>query len=108
MSTSSIGRLGLSGLQAAAKVQNNSAHNVANINTPGFEPGRTTLEEAREGVRASVETGGVAATSDRDYSSVGIGEEMVAQITASTMYRANLASIKTEDEILGTLLDTKR
>ncbi len=108
MSTSPIGRLGLSGLQAATKVQNNSAHNVANINTAGFEPGRTSLEEVPEGVRATVQTGRANPRAESDYSSVDIGQEMVTQITASAMYRANLASIQTEDEVLGTLLDTKR
>jgi flagellar hook protein FlgE len=107
MSSSPIGSIGLSGLKAAAKVLNNSAHNVANINTPGFEPGRTLLEDAQPGVKARVETGGVAADNSAAFSSVDLAQETVTQIGASAMYSANLASIKTEDELIGTLLDTK-
>jgi len=107
MSSSRIGSIGLSGLKAATKVLNNSAHNVANTNTPGFEPGRTLLEDAKPGVRARVETGGVAPDSNEALSSVGLAQETVTQIGASAMYRANLTSIKVEDELLGTLLDTK-
>ena len=41
-------------------------------------------------------------------SNVSIGREAVTQMAAQSLYRANLASIRTEDEVLGQAIDIKR
>lgn len=45
MMSVSMNSIGLSGMQAASMRMANSAHNVANMNTPGFQPGRV-IDEA--------------------------------------------------------------
>jgi flagellar basal-body rod protein FlgC len=102
-------QIALTGVRAATAVIANSAHDTANINTAGYRPGRTTLEDTGAGVRAVVQTGGVPeGAKPTDHSEVSLVEETVDQIAASALYAANLAVIRAEDERLGTLLDTKR
>jgi len=108
MVNSTLSTTALSGLRAAGQVMRNSAHQVANVSTDGFEAGSTTLSDAAPGVRAQEQPGGRVQAKKNQHSDVSLAHETVAQITAQTMYSANLASIKTEDEVLGTVIDLTR
>ena len=99
---------GLSALRAASRVMNNSAHQVANVNTPEFKSGSSSLTDMAPGVRASIDPGGQPADANHGPSNVSLANETATQIGMQTLYRANLASIRTEDEILGTAIDIKR
>lgn len=109
----------LSGLAAYAKVVEVTAHNVANANTNGFKKSRTEL--------VAVETGGVLPVVQKDksagpsilndtgygpaqleLSNVDLGEEAVNQILAQRGFEANISTLKTADDMLGTLLDIKK
>lgn len=78
----------LSGASAAAVRLRNSAHNVANLQTTGFHPHETVLEEQ--------EGGGVKAVTRRDpeQEEVNLGKEFVEQELAKEQYEAALRVTK--------------
>ena len=109
----------LSGLAAYAKQVEVTVHNVANANTDGFKKSHTEF--------VSVETGGVLPVVQKDdsagptvlnnrgygptqveLSNVDLGEEAVDQIFAQRGFEANLNTLKTADDMLGTILDMKK
>ena len=107
----------LSGLFAFRTKIDVTAHNVANLDTDGFKKSRVVMEEQPSGgVRARIEPVNTPGSMILDPSSSGsriveksnvdISEAMIDLITARRSYEANLATIKTENELLGGLLDT--
>ncbi|HPU20666.1 MAG TPA: flagellar basal body protein [Alicycliphilus sp.] len=97
---SSLLSIASSGLQAAQLRLNASAHNVANLNTPGFK-GQTVQQQAVP------PTGGVQArTAQAARPGVALEAEAVEQITASYAFKANALVLRTADDMAGTLLDT--
>ena len=98
----------LTGLRAATRTLGNSAHQTANATTPGFRAGATALVDDAPGVRAVTDPGGQDPAALDEPSNVSIGREAVTQMAAQSLYRANLASIRTEDEVLGQAIDIKR
>jgi len=97
MNTSSIA---LSGMNAASLELATTAHNIANSQTPGFR---------RQAVaRQATEGGGVSAeVIQADAAGESLAEDMVTQMSASYAFKANLKVLKTQDEVLGSLLDLK-
>jgi flagellar hook-associated protein FlgK len=90
-----------SGLQAATRRLDVSAHNVANAATPGFR---------RHEVRAMArpESGGVDVQVERSArEGVSLEQEVVDQIAASVMFKANAKVIATAERTLGRWLDEK-
>lgn len=113
-----IGGIGaaLSGLQAAELQMQNTAHNVANVNTDGFKKGRVLLsEQLPQGVKATVEQGaapkkekneGVAAKHPAEEpSNVALSEEIPEMMVNRHAYSANLKTIETVDHMFRSLLD---
>jgi len=92
-----------------------TSNNVANMDTEGFKKSRAILEEATpSGVTVSInriDTPGSPLPSEgggqgvRESSNVDMEHEMVDLITTKDAYTADLKTIKTEGEILGTLFD---
>lgn len=94
-----ISSIAVSGVQAASTRLNVSAHNVANANTPDFQ---------KQVVRQSQETAGVVTTIGKsDEVGVDLAAELVEQQAASYDYKANLRAIRTQEEMMGSLLDIK-
>lgn len=126
--------IALSGLNAQKQRLEATASNVANATTTGTVPGADSAAPASTVYRplnvslTSLAGGGVAATTTADengYSIVydpssphanGQGEiaapnvdfirEMVSLLETKTAFKANLAVIRTQDEMTGELLDT--
>ena len=98
----SISSIGSSGLQAAQLRLDASANNVANMNTPGYRREVVAQEEAAEsaGVRATLQR-------EQDANGVALEQEAVEQMSATYAFKANLQTIKTQDEMMGSLLDVK-
>ena len=98
----SISSIGSSGLQAAQLRLDASANNVANMNTPGYRREVVAQEEAAEsaGVRATVRR-------EQDAKGVALEQDAVEQMLATYAFKANLQTIKTQDEMMGSLLDVK-
>jgi flagellar hook protein FlgE len=98
--TSSTASIAVSGLQAAQTRLQVSAHNVANSQTEGYQP----LQVAQ-----STQPGGGVGTQVARSSqpSAGMEGDVVAQLQAKNAFLANLNVFKTQDAVLGTLLNTE-
>jgi flagellar basal body rod protein FlgC len=95
---SPISSTALSGLNAASLQLQSSAHNIANAQTPGFR--RQLVQQSAEpagGVRASLTQAAVPGEA--------LVEDIVGQMAASVVYRANLQTLRAERDLTGTLLD---
>jgi flagellar hook protein FlgE len=106
----------LSALNAFDKKMDVIANNVANVETEGFKKSKTTLIEGPESsVRVEItqsENPGptvVQVTSgqieEKEMSNVDLAEEIPQSIVAVRGYEANLATLKTHDEMLNSILD---
>lgn len=108
----------LSALQAfGTKIQSN-ANNIANINTDGYKKTRVTLANTPPtGVQAQVEkttTAGPTVYQEGpdgpetvELSNVDLGSELPEMGLNSIYYTANLKTIQTENEMVGSLLKLK-
>jgi len=74
---------------------NQSAHNVANVNTESFNASRTVIKD------------GPVAVSESTGQPTDLAKEMTDQIVISSGFEVQASVIKTYDEMLGTLLDMK-
>lgn len=90
----------LSGLQSAQVRLSASAHNVANVQTPGFR---------RDEVRAEPNPqGGVNTRVDKATEpGVNLEQEAVEQMAAVIAYKANLQVVKASDRMAGALLNER-
>ncbi len=93
-----------------------TANNIANVNTDGFKQSRTTFSEGDPGgvvahvdqddspggTRQSFVDGQVV---DVETSNVDLSAALTETIPTKIGYRANLKTIRTQDEMLGSLLD---
>lgn len=97
---SALATIARSGLQAAQLRLDSSAHNVANLNTPGFR--RQTVE-----LQTAPAPGGVQARLAEPAPEPGVAleAEAVEQMAATYAFRANLLVLRRADEMAGTLLD---
>jgi len=109
----------LSSLLAHATKLGVTAHNTANVNTDGFKKSRAVLSEAEaQGVKVDIrqldapgpmvyeQTENGAELVEK--SNVELAEEMVDLITTRRGFQANLKTVQTADEVLGTIIDMKR
>ena len=97
----SISSIGSSGLQAAQLRLDSAAHNVANMNTEGFR--RQTVAQ-----EAVPDLGGTRASLGRaSEEGVSLEQEAVEQMSATYAFKANLQTIKMQDDMMGSLLDTR-
>jgi flagellar hook-associated protein FlgK len=85
----------LQGFQQSLEV---TAQNVANSNNPQYEPQRAVFQE-EEGGGTSVQ---VQKTAE---SQVSLGEEALRLSVTSRGFQANLKTIKTQDEMTGSVLN---
>ncbi len=95
----------VSSIHANQSYMNANAVNVANANSDGFAPTRTTMQEgSKDSVRAafSQESIDFASKSQTDLS-----KELTDQISIEKSVGANVSAIKTQDDMFGSLLDIK-
>jgi len=108
----------LSGIQAGSRLLGASAHNIANAQTENFKRTRATFEDSSGGgaiVSLSTDnrpgpqfTTGEDPFTIRERSNVELEEELIHTLEATHLIEANLASIRTQDKVLGSLLDIIR
>lgn len=104
----SVAAIGLSGMRAAERTVDTSAHNIANAQTPGFRR-QTVTQTAQPGL------GGVAAQVGREPEAASpatapfgdLAEDLVTQRMGLYSFAANLRTVQTEDRMLGALLDIR-
>lgn len=102
-----------SGMRAAYKMLDASAHNTANVETRGYKKVKVQTVESAEGgvdVRHERDNGPGRLYSDKggemvESSNVDLAEEAVNQIKAKHMHSANAAVFGTDADMKGTLLD---
>lgn len=108
----------LSGLQSFGTSIQSNANNIANANTDGFKKSRVTMTSVLpQGVKAQVEKitdPGPTVFQETskgqeliEKSNVDLGSELPKMTLNSTMYRANLKTIDTINEMTGELLKIK-
>jgi flagellar hook-associated protein FlgK len=90
-----------SGLQAATRRLDTSAHNIANLNTPGFH-----RHEVKATARA--ESAGVDTRVERAaQEGVSLEQEVVDQMAAALSFKANAKVIETVARTLGRWVDER-
>ncbi len=94
----------IASINANVTMLNNSANNVANVNTDGFVPTQTDITNKGNLVVANSKK---ADDNGSKSSQTDLAKEMVSQIISSDAVSLNVTAIKTQDEMLGTLLDIK-
>ncbi len=95
---SNVTATALSGMKAAQSSLGASAHNIANLSTPGFTRQQVML--------AAVEGGGVVVSlSSASQPGAAPEADVVAQMAASHHFVANLQVLRTSDRMTGALLD---
>jgi flagellar hook-associated protein FlgK len=95
-----VSSIAMSGMQAAQTRMASSAHNIANAVTPDFHR-QVVAQQA-------VPHGGVAATIERaPVAGDALAEDLVALKLAQHLFTANLKVLRTQDRMLGTLLDVR-
>jgi flagellar hook-associated protein FlgK len=92
-----------SGLRAAQLRLDTSAHNVANVMTPDFK---------RQGVTPTAQPGLGGVMTEITQLAPGNGmdrlaDDMVQQRVSLYSFKANLQTVQTQDEMLGSLLDMR-
>jgi flagellar hook protein FlgE len=92
-------QINASSIQAHSAWMNNSSHNVANVNTQGFEAFQTNLEESP--------AQGITANTSKSERATDLTKELPEQMIAERGIEANARTIKTFDDVLGTVLDLK-
>jgi flagellar basal body rod protein FlgG len=92
--TSSIS---LSGMNAAQTRLQASAHNIANLETPGFS--------RQEVSQSTIAGGGTSVSVSNSAGSANLETDMVQQLQAKNSFLANLSVFKTHNAVLGTLLN---
>ena len=93
-----VSSIALSGLHAAQTRMAGSAHNIANAVTPDFRRQMVAQQ--------TVADGGVTTTLERaPVAGDALAEDLVALELAQHLFTANLKVLRTQDRMLGTLLD---
>ena len=108
----------ISGISSNATRAAIAANDIANANTSGFKASRITVESSGSGrqethITKSTESGSFIPRSDglpegselEETSNVDLAEEFVQLQISEHGYSANAAVIRTQGEMLGTVLD---
>ena len=95
----SVSAIAMSGVNAASMRMGAAAHNIANAETANFR--RQQVSQASEAA-----LGGVTVTlSQSAAEGDALANDMVSHKIASYQYLANLRVIRTQDRMMGSLLD---
>jgi len=85
-------------MNAMSNWMNNSAQNVANVSTDNYKATQTTITNQNDAVVAQ------SSKSDND---TDLATEFTDQISIDKSFKANADVIKTQNQMLGSLLDMK-
>ncbi|MDE2594111.1 MAG: flagellar basal body rod protein [Burkholderiales bacterium] len=95
----SVSSVALSGIGAASMQMGAAAHNIANMETPHFR--RQQVAQAAEAALGGVTTTLSFSAAEGD----ALANDLVQHKAASYQYIANLRVIRTQDRMMGSLLD---
>lgn len=94
----------ISSIQAHQNMMNVSANNVANVNSDGFVPSNAKVIGGDNSIKTNVSK---ADDNGSKISQTDLAKEIPDQIVAKEATAVNVTAIKTQDEMLGSLLDIK-
>lgn len=94
----------ISSIQAHQNMMNVSANNVANVNSDGFVPSNARIVSGNNSINTDVSK---ADDNGSKISQTDLAKEIPNQIVAKEATAVNVTAIKTQDEMLGSLLDIK-
>lgn len=94
----------ISSIQAHQNMMNVSANNVANVNSDGFVPSNAKIVSGNNSINTDVSK---ADDNGSKISQTDLAKEIPNQIVAKEATAVNVTAIKTQDEMLGSLLDIK-
>ncbi|OGC64428.1 hypothetical protein A2274_02620 [candidate division WWE3 bacterium RIFOXYA12_FULL_43_11] len=95
----------VSALQVTQTRQNVVAHDVANINTDGFSESKVIQKEMSPSGVSVADIRKTPNTSPTGYSNTDLAEESKEMIVNKKTYSANAAVIKTQDRMMGELIN---
>ena len=96
----------LSGIKNAFLRQDVAADNVANMNTKNYQAkGVSNVEQKGGGVEGVVAK--TNAPSNHDNNNVDLIKEMVGQINNVNQEKANINVLRSQNEMLGSIIDIK-
>lgn len=95
----------VSSLMSNQTYANNNAGNIANANTDGFVPRNTTISETQNGGTKASTT--MATDTGSTKSQTNLTKEIADQVTIEKTAVANIQAIRTQNEMLGSMLDIK-
>lgn len=95
----------VSSMTANQVFMDNSANNVANVNTDKFIPNKTTITESTP--NTPMATTSKATDNGSERSQTDLSKELTDQISIENVHEANLKAIRTQDEMMGSLLDIR-
>lgn len=95
----------VSSLMSNQVYMNNNAQNVANVNTDKYVPRETTISETQNGSTKANTTQADSNGSER--SQTDLAKEITDQISIEKIAASNVQAIRTQDEMLGSLLDMR-
>ncbi len=94
----------ISSIAAHQSMMNTNANNIANVNTDRFTPSDTRMSSNNGSVTANAR---MSDDSGSMRSQTDLAKEIPDQMIVQGATAANVTSIKTQDEMLGSLLDIK-
>jgi flagellar hook-associated protein FlgK len=104
--------IALSGMNAASAMLGTAAANIANVDTPGYQPRRVNLATGPDGTGVVVDSVTFDSTAaspvdagGHQSSGVDLATELVNVDRAKFLYDANAMVVRTADQMLGGLLD---
>ena len=95
----------ISGIQSHQSYMNVNAHNIANSNTDGFVPRRTVIGE--DALKMPQAHSTEVSDNQSQHSQTDLAKELPDQVSIEAGVKANVTSIKTQEQMTGTLLDIK-
>jgi len=108
----------IAGMYANAAKLAAAAHNIANVNTDGFKKSYAVIESSASGqpditLSLSGTPGSIVQAGEglpegdttRELSNVDMADELIQMRIAEYGYRSNFSVIRTQDEMIGTVLD---
>ena len=94
----------IASIQSHQTMLNTNANNIANVNSDGFIPKDTRISNNSGTPSANTR---VADDNGSPKSQTNLAKEIPDQIVGQNATEVNVSAIKTQDEMLGTLLDIK-
>lgn len=94
----------ISSIQSHQSMMNTSVNNVANVSTDGFVPSSIRMSSNENSVSANSR---MADNNGSLKSQTDLAKEIPDQIVAQDATAINVKALKTQDEMLGSLLDIK-